>query len=96
MNCFTGSNSNKRNRRDTGSVYVSLEDVRGEIQTQLRSITASQLCSPPDKICLAGPRGAKGDPGVQGRRGKRGESNKTILAFLLSRFFTDLLMYVRI
>ncbi|XP_020610296.1 collagen alpha-1(XXV) chain-like [Orbicella faveolata] len=65
-----GSNSNQRNRRDTGS--VSLEDVRSEIQTQLRSLTASQLCSPPDKICVDGQPGAKGEPGERGKRGKRG------------------------
>ena len=77
---LTGSSSNERNRRDTGS--VSLEDVRKEFQTQLSSITASQLCSPPDKICLAGPPGPKGDPGEEGTRGERGESNKTILSSL--------------
>ena len=67
---LTGSNANQRNRRDTGS--VSLEDVRSEIQTQLRSLTASQLCSPPDKVCVDGPPGAKGEPGERGKRGKKG------------------------
>ena len=79
---LTDSYSNARNRRDTGS--VSLEDVRKEFKTQLRSVTASQLCSPPDKICLAGPPGAKGEPGEEGRKGKMGESSKTILSSLSS------------
>ena len=63
---------------------MSLEDVRSEIQTQLRSITASQLCSPPDKICSPGPRGAKGDTGEKGTKGQRGESNNYILSSLSS------------
>ncbi|KAL9962638.1 hypothetical protein ACROYT_G031758 [Oculina patagonica] len=73
-NAHQASHLNKRNRRDTSS--LTLEDVRNEIQTQLGSITASQLCSPPDKICLAGPPGAKGEPGFKGRRGKKGYSGE--------------------
>ena len=85
---LTGSNSNKRNRRDTGS--VNLEYVRSEIQSQLRSLTASQLCSRQDKICLEGPPGPRGEPGARGRRGKKGESNMTILSSLCS--FPDTLI----
>ena len=93
----TANRSNQRNRRDTSS--VTLEDVRSEIQKQLGSVTGSQLCSPPDKICLAGPPGSKGNagmPGLDGRRGKKGESIKISLSILLTGCYAFRLMKVLI
>ena len=43
-----------------------------EIRSQLRSVTADQLCSSQEKVCRAGPPGQKGEPGIKGRRGKKG------------------------
>ena len=74
---FTAIYSNQRNRRDTPVLRpLTLKDVRREIKTQLRSRTATRLCSPSDKVCTGGPPGPKGDPGLKGRRGKKGESEQ--------------------
>ena len=66
----TAFHSNQRTRRETSS--LTLEDVRMEIRSQLRSVTADQLCSSQEKVCRAGPPGQKGEPGIKGRRGKKG------------------------
>ena len=84
---LTGSSSHERNRRESSIDSITLDDVRREIQVQLNSVTASQLCSPQDKICLQGPPGAKGDAGLKGRRGRRGTFSRVVsYSFLLYMF----------
>ena len=70
MSLTAGSSSNQRNRRESPVRSVTLDDVRREIQAQLISMTASQLCSPQDKICLPGEKGEPGSMGPKGRTGK--------------------------
>ena len=66
--------SSKMNRGDS-----DLEDVGDGLKRYVKSIVAGSVesyCLTPNKVCLAGPPGAKGSQGGRGKRGPKGTKGK--------------------